>query len=116
VAAMLPIGGQAVFSAKMFRANVLKRLGMDAAEAAGKYAHHVFPKQFGKRFADLGLDVNDPRFGVLLTGPAHDLLHYVLRYNAKWEKWFADNPNATADDALKFARKLAGEYGFSFNP
>jgi RHS repeat-associated protein len=51
VAAMLPIGGQAVFSAKMFRANVLKRLGMDAAEAAGKYAHHVLPQQFAERFA-----------------------------------------------------------------
>ena len=116
VAAMLPIGGQAVFSAKMFRTHVLKRLGIDAAEAAGKYAHHVLPQQFAERFARLGLDVNDPRFGVLLTGPTYDLLHYVLRYNAQWDEWLKRNPNATADDALNFARKLAGDYGFSFNP
>jgi hypothetical protein len=61
-------------------------------------------------------ETDDPRFGALMQGPAHRQLHNVLRYNSQWEKWFADNPTATADDALNFARNLAGAYGFSFNP
>ena len=116
LAALLPIGGQAATSARIFRKGVLARLGVDAAEAAGKHAHHVFPKQFTDRFARLGLDVNDPRFGVLLDGQVHSQLHNVYRYNDEWRLWFGRTTNPTAGDALKFARDLAAKYGFQFNP
>jgi RHS repeat-associated protein len=116
LAALLPIGGQAATSARLFRKGVLGHLGVDAAEATGKHAHHVFPKQFTDRFARLGLDVNDPRFGVLLDGQVHSQLHNVYRYNDEWRLWFGRITNPTAGDALQFARDLAAKYGFQFNP
>jgi len=116
LAALLPIGGQAATSARIFRKGVLARVGVDAAEAKGKHAHHVLPKQFAEKFSRLGLDVNDPRFGALLDGPAHMQLHNVLKYNSRWSDWLGKNPNATADDVLRFAEELAREYGYTFRP
>lgn len=117
VAAILPIGGQAATAARLFRTRVLEHLGVDATQAAGKHAHHILPKKFAFAFWErFGLDVNDPRFGALLDGSGHMQLHNVFRYNTEWEEWFANNQNATAEDALRFARELASKYGFTFNP
>jgi hypothetical protein len=102
--------------AQAFRKRVLQRLGVSEALAVKKHAHHVLPRQHAKRFADLGLDVNDPRFGVLLDKEIRVHLHNGLKYNAKWDKWLRDNQHATADDVLRFAEELAREYGFPFRP
>jgi hypothetical protein len=113
---VLPFGSEAAFTMWTFRKGVLQRLGVSEALAVNKHAHHVLPRQHAERFARLGLDVNDPRFGVLLDGEVHVQLHNALKYNARWAEWLDRNQYATADDVLRFAEELAREYGFSFRP
>jgi hypothetical protein len=112
LASAFPVGGQALFSARLFRRGLegLTSIG----SGLGKHAHHVFPKKFSNRFSDLGLDINDPRFGAWWD--AKDHLQNSWNYNNEWEEWFLRNPNGTAADALTFAEKLAGDYGFTFKP
>jgi len=111
---VLPFGSEAAFTMRTFRKGVLQRLGVSEALAVNKHAHHVLPRQHAERFARLGLDVNDPRFGVLLDGEVQ--LHNALKYNARWAEWLDRNQYATADDVLRFAEELAREYGFPFRP
>lgn len=73
-------------------------------------AHHPFPAQWYVKFDKLGIETADAKWCAWVDEAAHKKLHDD-GYNKKWENWFKDNPDATREDALNFARSLAnGRY------
>jgi hypothetical protein len=118
VAAMLPIGGQAVFFSEDVPGQCAEAIGNGRRRGRGQVCAPRVPEAVRRNNSPTsGLDVNDPRFGVIADGAgsrSSALRDAVQRSVGR--SGSRDNPNATADDALNFARKLAGKYGFSFNP
>ena len=74
-------------------------------------SHHVFPQRFAREFRQLGIDVNDPRYGAWWEASSH--LRNAAHYNTRWEQFFRGKP--TADQAQQFARQLASDYGLILN-
>jgi RHS repeat-associated protein len=92
------------------RGNFRKGLGELTGEIPdAAHAHHMLPLKFADRFEAARLNVNDPRYGAWWA--AQDHLRNARGYNDRWEQFFRDNPNATADQILEFGKTLAGEYG-----
>lgn len=96
------------FTSRNFRENLKRASG---AVPEGSHAHHVFPQEFAQRFQKMGIDVNDPRLARISLGAwweARDHLKKAHEYNKRWRDFLETNP--TAEQALEFARALAGEY------
>ena len=75
-------------------------------------AHHIIPKVFEDLVMDkFGINVHEPW---LLTwwqrGPKGTHNRKITEYEGLWEKWFADNPNATVEDLMQKAAQMAHDY------
>jgi len=81
--------------------------------------HHIFPRAFAGRFAQLGINVDN--FTMRIAPSLHNSIHEPPFtsggwWNAAWATWFANNPNATAKDAFIFAGELIHKFGLSGGP
>lgn len=77
------------------------------------HAHHPFPAELHKEFAGdrFRIDTSDPKWCTWVDDKTHSQIHNKEKYNDGWRDWFANNPNATREDALNRARELAnGRY------
>jgi hypothetical protein len=66
----------------------------------------VFPRKFTNDFAEIGIDVNDPQFGMWWPAPDHQA--QATAYNNAWEAFFGSNP--TRDEAISFGRSLMQQF------
>ena len=86
--------------------------------------HHIFPQQFRDWFSARGIDIH--QYTVAVTQNTHHAgIHGrgglpfpnrsqgILpgRYNARWEAFIRDNPDATMQEAYHFAGQLMEEFG-----
>jgi hypothetical protein len=111
VAAVLPIGGQAVAAAKGFRKGLQD---LTSLSGAGMHAHHVFPEAFKMTWEKLGVAWNSAANGSWWE--ARDHLRKAWQYNQDWLDWIDSTPDATASDAMQYAQELAKKYGFTYQP
>ncbi len=74
-------------------------------------AHHVFPLKYQKDFRDLGINVNDPRFGAWWAREPHQSASRAI--NDAWGKFFDLGGNR--QEALRLAREQAQKHGFKVN-
>ena len=86
-----------------FRRNLIKQTG---EELAGYEAHHVLPRTLESKFARLGINIHDPRFGAWVEANYHKRTAYA--YNKVWRKFL--NGDHTQEDVINFARKISKEY------
>ena len=74
-------------------------------------AHHVFPKKFRTQFHELGINIDDPRFGSWWETGAHQKNSYS--YGKIWDE-FLEN-NHSPEEIFQKARELSNKYGFILN-
>ena len=96
------------FTESNFRENLARLTGRMPEDA---HAHHVFPQKLADVFEELGINVQDPRFGAWWERSSH--LKNSKRYTEQWERFFVKQ--RTVEEVLQFARELAHEYGFQVN-
>ncbi len=108
------VSGLKKFTRYNLRKNLTTLIG-DAPKWMGKVeAHHVLPVKFEKWFKKRGIEsIHDPRFGTWVNETAHK--KWSNEYNKKWGNFIRNNPKASADKIIKYARTLAEEYGFNLN-
>jgi hypothetical protein len=99
------------YTANNFRENLLKRTpiprGMNQPQA-----HHVLPQAIESQFSKIGINVNDPKWGVWVEGGVHQ--SWTQSYQVAWERWLTTNPNATINQVENEAQALAKTYGFNW--
>jgi len=115
VASTVTQRAQPVFRAlkeKYFRHNFQQFTGQTGK---GMEAHHVLPKasRFTLFFENAKLNIHDPKFGVWVNPTAHR--HWSSSYNKRWDSFIKENPNATAQQILDFAKSIANEFGYKVN-
>lgn len=75
--------------------------------------HHLIPQELLKvksirnLLKKRGIDIDD--FTVRIGEGEHSAVH-TMEYNQKWKDWFANNPNASKADILKFKDKMKNDY------
>jgi len=75
--------------------------------------HHNLPWKFRKWFADLGINVNEARFGRWVEGtPPGTHQNWGRAYQDAWETFINQNPNASQNDVLAELQRLlaSGKY------
>ena len=77
----------------------------------GAEAHHIFPHKYIDEFADIGIDVNKPKYGAWWE--KFDHRSKASEYNTVWQRFLQTNP--TKKQALKFGKKMGNRYGFKPN-
>jgi RHS repeat-associated protein len=98
------------FTKGHFRENLLSIYGLTKDAAKGLEAHHMLPQKFLKFFSGKGININDPKFGVLLDKTTHSKDAYA--FNKDWESWIGKyGENASVEDILNYAKELAYKYG-----
>jgi hypothetical protein len=57
---LLPVGGQAFTGARVFRKQLMDRLGLSVDDVIGKHAHHMLPQQAGLEsfFSKAGINIH----------------------------------------------------------
>jgi hypothetical protein len=75
------------FTSANFRTNLGRLTG---EIPTGSQAHHVFPQEFVNKFTKIGININDPKFGVWWETTSH--LKNAKTYNAMWKNFLIDNP------------------------
>ncbi len=92
---------EAVSHSSGLRKNMVKALGK---APDGAQAHHVFPVKFKATFVnEFGIKIDDVENGVWLDSHKH--LSGAWKYNMEWKKFFKENPDASKEDVMEFARK-----------
>jgi len=95
-------------SQKDFRKRLCWRTGFTNQQRKDYHAHHIFPKQFAKKFwKKWDIDVNRAEYGAWIRSDRHTTLHGSGRYNANWKKWMDEHPHATRQQVLAHGRALA---------
>ncbi len=81
-------------------------------------AHHIFPVDdeagLWKLFYEQGINVNDPKYAVLLGEAQHEAIH-PAGWNHEWIKFFKGGARTQAD-ILAQGRKMAKNYGITLPP
>ena len=94
-----------------YRANLVKKTGIDPSEAA---AHHNMPVKFGNFFKNVkGLNYQNPKFGSWVEKYLHSSIS--REFNLEWEYFIRTHPNASASQVINFARSLAAKFGIPTN-
>ncbi len=70
----------------------------------GAQAHHKLPWLFKDKFAQAGLDVNDPQYGSWVEPHAHARFSYG--YNRQWRLFFKNNPSPSHLDIINELQRL----------
>ena len=76
-------------------------------------AHHNLPWKYGKRFAEKGLDVNEPCYGRWVEGsPEGTHQNWSKEYEREWIEFFDTVDEPSADDMLGLMHRLEGDPRF----
>ncbi|MBO5088229.1 MAG: hypothetical protein J6C01_06100, partial [Lachnospiraceae bacterium] len=70
-------------------------------------AHHIFPQKFREYFEIIGIDVDDPDYGIWLD--VHEHRSSAKSYNKKWEEFFGGFDSVediSLDDIFEFISSL----------
>ena len=66
------------------------------------------------QFERLGINANDPRFGVWMSANKHlNTVHTAGKYNQLWDRFLSTNPSTSA--VFQKAKELGDAHGFRFN-
>jgi hypothetical protein len=76
-------------------------------------AHHVFPQALKHHFIPRGINIHDPKYLAWWKLSSHRPA--ALSYNAKWTKFFRNNPEATLAHVLEEGKEIMSEYGKKTN-
>lgn len=68
-------------------------------------------KSLSIKFKQIGINVNNPRYGAWWEANAH--LKAAYQYNQKWNMFLSQSV-VTRDAAMKYGRQLAESYGLIF--
>ncbi|HLL06318.1 MAG TPA: hypothetical protein VK539_37445 [Myxococcaceae bacterium] len=96
------------FTEGNFRENLARLTGKLPEDA---HAHHVFPKALAEEFQQLGININDPRFGAWWNKSSH--LKMAYEYTLQWREALSLHP--TREQVFQRGRELANKYGFQVN-
>lgn len=75
---------------------------------SGYHAHHVFPAHLRSKFSQIGINVDEGRFGAWVKAGPH--LKFSRAYNQAWKSFFNNGP--TREGALALGRQLAQRHGY----
>jgi RHS repeat-associated protein len=89
-----------------FRENLARTTG---GAVEGAHAHHIFPQEFGERFAKAGINVHDPQFGAWWEARSH--LRNAAQYNAEWARFLGEA--RTGAEIMSFGRQISARYGIT---
>jgi hypothetical protein len=99
------------FTEDNFRHNL--KVLTETSPPSSVHSHHVFPKKYTSKFAEIGINVNDPLFGTW-WGEGH--LNNASKYNEIWYDFiYKRNVNPTVQETLEFGENLMQKYGFPVN-
>ena len=102
------------FTKSYYRKNLAILTGINPKTA---HAHHMFVQKFEAKFAELGINIHDPKYLAWWEKKAH--LAAVRPYQAAWEQFFRELPSIPASErlerALNLGRNLAQEYGLTIH-
>lgn len=103
------------YTARNFRRNLENRTpkppGMQNAQA-----HHMLPEALEKEFNRLGINVHDPRWGAWVEGtPPGTHQNWSYEYNQIWREWLDKNREATLEQIIAQAQRMAAKYGISWS-
>ena len=99
------------FTSNNFRENLTK-ITKETVDAEYD-AHHVFPQRYREKFAEAGLNIDNPKYGAWWEKTSH--LKNAYQYNQNWSKFIFDHPNPTQEQILDYGREIMKEYGFNVN-
>jgi len=78
--------------------------------------HHLLPRQFKREFERAGLNIED--YVKELPRDFHKDVHgrgggenWINSWNKQWDKFFRENPNASAGKILEQLEKMKREFG-----
>lgn len=66
--------------------------------------HHFFPHEFRAEFKNIGVDIDDAKYGWIIDRDFHRILPgnlHGLGWNDEWRVWLRDNPGADPFDVEK---------------
>jgi hypothetical protein len=91
--------------------NVIKTSGETVESAISKEAHHILPQKFEFQLNRIGLNIHDPKFGVLVEKDLHKTTAYT--YNKEFsERLFSSSNIPSKEEIIKTATDLTKEFGF----
>ena len=90
---------------KCFRDRVAEQCNSDGVD---QDAHHVFPQHFKPQFDDLGININETKYGTMINSGVHR--GFSNEYDQDWFYFFKGSP--TKDQAIRFGKMLSEKYGF----
>ena len=97
------------FTRANFRENLSRRTG---GARAGMEAHHTLPVKFENKFNEIGININDPKYGEWVEQSKHRKDAY--QYNQYWKAFFKEyeskNLTPTQDDVMNYLHKLNEPY------
>lgn len=75
-------------------------------------AHHMLPVKFENKFNEIGININDPKYGEWVEQSKHRKDAY--QYNQDWKAFFKEyeskNLTPTQDDVMNYLHKLNEPY------
>ena len=97
------------FTRANFRENLSRRTG---GARAGMDAHHTLPVRFESKFNEIGININDPKYGEWVEQSKHR--KSARQYNSKWQAFFEtyknENRTPSQDDVMNYLHKLNEPY------
>ena len=91
------------FTRHNYRENLIRLTGVDPGKEV--HAHHVFPQHLRDRFAEIGINIDDPKY-LTWWGPGH--LSNAKEYNAKWAEFLETKP--TVHQILQKGKEIMSGY------
>ncbi len=88
-----------------YRKNFLSFTKKTREEMKGFDCHHTLPQKFRPFFMKLKIKIDESKYLSWWEKSPHRSA--AKSVNSAWEEWINANPNATAEMALEFGRKLA---------
>ena len=97
------------FTERNFRSNLKQFSGMSPPR--DMHAHHVFPKERAKEFAERGINVHDPKHGAWWQDSPHWEAHGKHKYNNVWRRLLDKNPPLNKEQLYQEGREMMRRYG-----
>lgn len=101
------------FTEANFRENLKRSTKM--SPPADVHAHHVFPKELAAEFAERGIKVHDPKYGIWWEMNPHLEAHGKFKYNEYWNKLIRQKPPLEKEEFYDHGRNLMKGYGKDVN-
>lgn len=79
-------------------------------------AHHQLPQKYRNEFQSLGLQIDDPQYGLWWCSKSGVLTNHpsqAANYNAKWDEFFISNPDPTAESVLLYMTTVKTQFVYT---